>query len=208
MDKQHIIYKITNQLNNRFYVGMHTGFPDDSYFGSGKRLKAEIKKYGKENFKKEILEILTDRKLLELREAELVNEELLANPLCLNLKNGGEGGGKIWNEEHLVKLLDAARQTTLKRSFAEKSAIAKRAMATQKRKGLIFFGGSNNKLGTVQTVESRNKIAASMVGKQNGEKNSQFGTCWVTNGKPIKIKKEQLDEYLANGYSRGRKISL
>lgn len=54
--------------------------------------------------------------------------------------------------------------------------------------------------------ETKLKIAKSMVGVQVGEKNSQFGTCWVTDGvKPIKIKKEQLDEYLADGYSRGRK---
>ena len=79
---------------------MHTGFPDDHYFGSGKRLKVEIKKYGKENFKKEILEVLPTRNDLTQREAEIINEELLSNPLCLNLKNGGDGGGRFWNKEH------------------------------------------------------------------------------------------------------------
>lgn len=107
MEKQHIIYKITNLLNGRFYVGMHTGYPDDGYFGSGKRLKAEIKKYGKENFKKEILEILPDRHSLELKESTLVNAELLADPLCLNLKNGGEGGGRFKNAEHQQKTASA-----------------------------------------------------------------------------------------------------
>ena len=99
MDKQHIIYKITNTLNDRFYVGMHTGYPDDGYLGSGKRIKAEIKKYGKENFKKEILEVIPDRKSLELREAEIVNDQLLADPLCLNLKNGGSGQWPPMTEE-------------------------------------------------------------------------------------------------------------
>lgn len=36
--KQHLIYKIANTLNGRFYIGMHTGFKDDGYFGSGKRI--------------------------------------------------------------------------------------------------------------------------------------------------------------------------
>ena len=41
--------------------------------------------------------------------------------------------------------------------------------------------------------------------KNQGEANSQYGTCWVTDGmKPAKIKKEQLNEYLAKGYKRGR----
>ena len=90
---KHIIYRTTNCLNGRFYVGMHsTDNIDDGYLGSGRRLKNEIKKYGKENFKREVLEELQTRKALELREAELINDQLIANPLCLNLKNGGRGG--------------------------------------------------------------------------------------------------------------------
>ena len=60
--------------------------------------------------------------------------------------------------------------------------------------------------GKSHSPATKSKMSLSMTFKQDGEKNSQFGTCWVTNGvKPIKIKKEQLDEYLTNGYSRGRK---
>ena len=96
---KHFLYKTTNLLNDRFYIGMHsTENLDDGYFGSGKRLKAEIKKYGKENFKREIIDVLPTRKALQEREAEIVTEELRADPLCLNLKNGGEGGG-MWTKE-------------------------------------------------------------------------------------------------------------
>lgn len=203
MGKQHIIYKITNTLNNRFYVGMHTGFPDDRYFGSGKRLKAEIKKYGKENFKKEILEILPTRKALMLREAELVNEKLLTNPLCLNLKNGGEGGGKFWNEDHRKK----ATLAGLKSPKRDHKSACKKAYQTKLLRG-SSLGGSDGFRGKIHTAETREHLSAVMKEKQIGEKNSQFGTCWVTNGKPVKIKKEQLDEYLANGYSQGRKMPL
>lgn len=65
---------------------------DDGYLGSGKRIRAEVKKYGKENFEKVILEELPTRKALADREREIVNEVLRQDPLCLNLKNGGEGG--------------------------------------------------------------------------------------------------------------------
>src|SRR5271157_3901627 len=98
---KHFLYRVTNILNGRFYVGMHsTENVDDGYLGSGKRIKREIKKHGKENFKKKILEELPSRNALEEREAEIVNEELLRDPLCLNLKNGGEGGGKFSSPEH------------------------------------------------------------------------------------------------------------
>ena len=59
------------------------------------------------------------------------------------------------------------------------------------------------------SAESSAKRSSTMKerGHMQGEKNSQFGTCWVTNGvKPIKIKKEELEQYLLAGWSKGRKI--
>ncbi len=205
MDKQHIIYKITNTLNNRFYVGMHTGYPNDGYLGSGKRIKSEIKKYGKENFKKEILELLPSRKDLKQREAEIVNEELLANPLCLNLKNGGEGGWKFGYEIELKRRRGLSKALTgRKLSDTQKQSITNSTRGNKR----CAPAKSTRFSGKTHTKETLAKMRESHRGKQAGEKNSQFGTCWVTNGRPLKIKKEQLDEYLANGYSRGRKMAL
>ena len=53
------IYKTVNKFNNMIYVGLSTKSPENSekYLGSGIRLKHAIKKYGNENFYKEILEI-------------------------------------------------------------------------------------------------------------------------------------------------------
>ena len=53
------IYKISNTLNEKNYIGQRTfdGDPSlDSYFGSGKLLNKAIDKYGKEHFVKVILE--------------------------------------------------------------------------------------------------------------------------------------------------------
>lgn len=50
-----IIYKITNNLNGKTYIGMDAA-NNPSYFGSGVAIKQAIKKYGKKNFNKEILE--------------------------------------------------------------------------------------------------------------------------------------------------------
>ena len=45
--------------------------------------------------------------------------------------------------------------------------------------------------------------------KQSGEKSPQFGTCWIHNDiKSIKIKKEQLEEYISNGWIKGRKMKF
>lgn len=201
---EHLIYKITNQLNDRFYIGMHsTENPDDGYLGSGKRIKAEVKKYGKENFRKEILERVSSRKLLQEREAQIVNAALLQDPLCLNLKNGGEGGGKIWSKEHALVLHTAGHKAmTASLTSEQRSARSVKTNATRK-----IRGNQTNPIAATEAarLSAKRKVTMQERGHMQGEKNSQFGTCWVTNGSEVvKIKKDFLEEYLAKGYSRGR----
>lgn len=87
--KFHYIYKITRN-DGKYYIGLHsTDDLDDGYFGSGKRLRRSINKHGKDAHRKEILEFLPNRELLKQRERELVNEESLNDPLCMNLVVGG-----------------------------------------------------------------------------------------------------------------------
>lgn len=91
--KYHIIYKTTCLINKKYYIGMHsTDNLDDGYMGSGKALKFSIQRYGKENHKVEILEMVESRELLAERERELVTMNKVRNGNCMNLKVGGIGG--------------------------------------------------------------------------------------------------------------------
>ena len=100
--KYHYIYKITCLKNNRYYIGMHsTDNLEDGYFGGGKRIKNSVKKHGKDAHRKEILEFFENRESLRQREIQIINEDLLNDPLCMNLQPGG-GGGFI-SEDHRNK---------------------------------------------------------------------------------------------------------
>lgn len=83
------VYKITNLLDGKFYIGKHqTKKLDDGYFGSGKRLKYAIAKHGIENFKKEILEVHQTEEAMNAAEARLV----VLSENSYNLCSGGNGG--------------------------------------------------------------------------------------------------------------------
>ena len=98
VNMHYTIYKITNKINNKFYIGMHqTKKLDDGYMGSGKRLKLAIKKYGIENFNKEILHIFDNEEDMKNKEKELV----ILDEMSYNLCEGGKGGFGYLNRSGL-----------------------------------------------------------------------------------------------------------
>jgi len=88
----HYFYKITNLINNHFYYGVHnTNNLNDGYMGSGTRLQIAFKKYGLENFTKEIIKFFDSSKEAFEYESKIVNEDLVKNSNCYNLQEGGNG---------------------------------------------------------------------------------------------------------------------
>jgi hypothetical protein len=87
----YIIYKVTNKVNGKIYIGSHkTNCLDDGYMGSGKYLTSAIKKYGLESFTKDLLFVFNNPIDMYNKEAEIVNEEFLAEENTYNLKVGGK----------------------------------------------------------------------------------------------------------------------
>lgn len=203
--KYNIIYKTTCLFTGRFYIGMHsTDNLEDGYLGSGKILWHSLRKYGRENHQLEILENLDDRSSLKKREREIVNEDLLKNPLCMNLIIGGEGGGGWHNEEHKernLKAMHLAFKEKLKDpEFKEKFIIHNRNnMINNHRNGKIRY---DTFLGKSHSEETKRKIGYSNSINQLGIKNSQFGTKWITNG--IENKKIKRDQSIPDGWRDGR----
>ena len=96
----HYLYKITNDFDECYYYGIHsTTNIDDMYMGSGLRLWKAYNKHGLHHFKKEILEYFDTRELALKREAEIVNIDLIKDPLCYNIRLGGGNSAKsgiVW----------------------------------------------------------------------------------------------------------------
>lgn len=75
MEKHFIVYKTTNTVNGKIYIGAHSTYNlNDGYKGSGKHLKKAFKKYGKENFKTEIICRCTNEEVMFKIESFFVNK--------------------------------------------------------------------------------------------------------------------------------------
>ncbi len=86
-------YKTVNSVNGHFYIGVHkTSNLNDGYLGSGTVLKRAVKKYGRSNFKKEILKFHESQDEMYAYEKEIVTDTVVNDKTSYNLKLGGEGG--------------------------------------------------------------------------------------------------------------------
>jgi hypothetical protein len=201
--KYHYIYKTTCKVTGKYYYGMHsTDNLNDDYIGSGKRLWHSINKHGRENHRIEILEFFESREELRDREAQLINESLLKNPMCMNLQLGGGGG---WaNEEHKEKNLKAMhlafKQKLKDPEFMEKFIIHNRNnMINNHKQGKIKYNTFSGKKHSEQT---KRKIGQKNSLNQSGINNSQFGTRRITNGK--ENKKIKIYQLIPDGWIYGR----
>lgn len=102
MKKFHIIYKTTNIINGKMYIGKHsTNELADGYIGSGVVFTRALKKYGKENFVCDVLFVFDNEQDMNAKEREILTEEITSNPMYYNIATGGQGGnlGSFVNEK-------------------------------------------------------------------------------------------------------------
>jgi len=214
---KYTVYKTTNIINNKIYIGIHkTKNINDEYLGSGTLLKRSIAKYGIENFKKEILFVFDSSEAMYDKEKEIVNAIFVESENTYNLILGGQGTwehanstGKnlypgIGDETHGKQNLWNGRE--VKKYLIEKGLWEEwkiKVSAALKEK---FSRDGHHWSGRKHTQETKDKqsIKAS---QRIGKLNSQYGTCWIYSTKQKlnkKIKKEELDLYISQGWMKGR----
>ena len=204
------IYKITNKINGNFYIGKHkTKNLDDGYMGSGKLIKAAIKKHGKENFTKQTLETFNTEEEMDAAEARLV----VLGEGSYNICPGGQGGwgyinSHIMTDELRSKLgyLGGFANPTpeILNKVKEGASKGGKNTAEKIKAGLIDTSLyiSMGFKGKTHSIDSKEKISVKNSLSQKGIKNSQFGTIWITDG--FLSKKIKKDQDIPIGWYRGR----
>lgn len=201
----YLVYKITNTINDKTYVGCHkTKDKNDGYMGSGKLIKRAIQKYGADKFIKEIIAECSSSEEMFAKEKELVT----LNDMSYNMKSGGDGGFDYLNNTGLNtswKNKDRGYKisNTLKQKWKTDPTFAKALRAQQGQRTENFIESAKASfLGKTHTDETKDKIKKAVTGKHVGVLNSQHGTLWITNG--VTNKKINKTDSIPDGWRRGR----
>jgi hypothetical protein len=173
MNKIHFVYVTTNILTNKKYVGDHSTYNiNDSYLGSGIYIQRAIHEYGKENFKREIIEEFPSKEeAFNAQEKYIVKFDTLS-PNGYNISpKGGHNVRDCFSEE-------------------TKQRISLHRKGKHAGKDHCNFG-KHLPDKTKQKIGEKNKV------NSKGENNGMFGTCaykiWIEKyGKEEADKKQQI----------------
>ena len=227
--KYNYLYKITNLVNDNFYIGVHrTNNLNDEYMGSGIVLKRAIAKHGIKNFKKEILEFFDLYEDALKKEREVVTVEFLKNEKCYNAREGGYGNCSF--PEHVKKKLSKIakkrwKSKKYKKLMREKCFNAERNKKISERikkwieenpekhkERMLKINKNPEKIkkmaekhrGMKRSIEAKRNI--SEAAKKNHKKNPFLcgrGCIYIHNPNSGKIKRLNKNESIPDGWLKG-----
>lgn len=155
-----IIYKITNKINGKVYIGQTVyslrkrWATHCSKHSNCPAIHAAIEKYGKENFTVEQIDIACDLDELTKKEQYWIEYYDCISPKGYNLKGGGNH--PILSEETKRKIGDANRGRKLSEEFKERLSLS--------LKTYYGNGGKHSMYGKKHKLESRKKMSDSKKG--------------------------------------------
>lgn len=194
----YLVYRITNTLNGKTYVGAHrTKDKDDGYMGSGHALIRAIEKYGEDKFTKEILAECASAEEMFALERELI---VVDKKTSYNMISGGSGGaeaGKMGGEA-----------TALKKRIDPEFAEWVKTRIREGQKKHIAEGRHKSFAGRKHTDETRKLIGEANAEHQKGSGNSQFGSMWIRNVETGESKKIGKTDTIPEGWVKGRKMRV
>jgi group I intron endonuclease len=170
------IYKTTNLINGKVYIGQRKDKDVNlNYFGSGKRIKSAIKKYGLENFTVQEITFRPDKTSLDDCEIYWIAyfRQLLSQRNCYNLSKGGVSvfSGRKHSKETKKKMSLSHKGSHRSEETKKKMRLAQLGHTSwNKGKTGIYSEETKTKMSLAQkgkpkSVESKMKQSLSMKGK-------------------------------------------
>jgi len=205
------IYQITNQINGKIYVGKHKSpvHPDSNgYYGSGKQIIAAIKKYGKLNFKKEILCFCSSLEEMAVREEEIVTESFVGRTDTYNMHKGGPGGWDHYNgsKEHSANSSKGGKKGAkrLNDFIAEQKSNNTEWWQNWYNKVVDQNRAKNSNGWSNFTPDEYKQRRAQASKLATGEGNSQYGKIWISNVLTKEVKRITINDVILEGWVRGK----
>jgi group I intron endonuclease len=208
-----VIYKITNILNNKSYIGRRKCVKNKlsslhRYWGSGSYIQNAIKKYGLENFTKEYLDFAMSDEELDILEIKYI-EKFNTYKDGYNQTIGGEHfrgefsnnelrkqkisswSKKFWsNEENHKTAIEKRTGRKNSKTTKELMSVSAKKSWTEERRRKASESGNYSRTYTPEQIEHSRQV--------------HKGKVHVNNGKTtVSIKVEELETYLSNGWKRG-----
>jgi len=182
------IYKTTNLVNGKIYIGQTIG-DRPNYIGSGRLFLKAVKKYGKENFKREILEYCDNVEQMNEREIIWIAKYDSTNPsIGYNLCGGGGGRGGIHpstrkkiseankgekNPNYKKNFTKEHRQNLSKANKGKKngplSEKHRKKLSESLRNSEAFKAANLKRRGQKRTKETRERMSKGMKGVKRSE---------------------------------------
>lgn len=194
------IYKITNLLNNKIYIGKHKYSEyklDENYITSGTIINQSIEKNGIDNFKIELVDSANTLEELNEKEKYCIKYYNSKFPIGYNLTDGGDGhvGDSSWNKgltgetDERVKNNSLKSQNTKIKKYGNKYG-KQNVHLTEEHKRKIREANKNQK------PTEYSKLVSSLRNK---------GTHYYNNG--IVERKFKDGEIIPIGFVKGRLIN-
>lgn len=196
------IYRITNLLNNKQYIGFTSLNPPEKRFlqhccpRKNRNISAiskSIIKYGQKNFRFEILMQGYDKEYILTTEGYFINEYNTISPIGYNLTHGGEfpnhseesklkmsniAKGKIIAENAKLKMSIAKKGKKLSKNHRKNISIAnkgkKHSEKTKIKISETKIGNKNPMYGKTLSKEHREKISKTLKGRRPWNKGKKI----------------------------------
>lgn len=189
------IYKTTNLINGKIYIGQKKSdhFLKESYLGSGKKLKAAIKHYGKENFKVELIEEIDCENLMDVREIYWISfYHATDDDIGYNLSNGGNVNRALSGKNHPLYHKHHSQESRQKMSKSHTGVKLSREhvqSVINSRKGYHHSESTKQKISESNSIIKKGKI-------------------WITNliDRRLQIFPNEFEYWEALGFVKGKTL--